>query len=160
MHIVNNKGELPMIEFCTILLILGILVWPLAFVVCVIRALFGIRKTARSMYSGVPDRIVDEELTMDYNDDDTQQEQDNVEEYDELAFCQLFELGDNMCLIVQRVEMCPDETAFIRVLGDDSYTPVYKRKVRRTKGNTRYIVFNSTNYYLDDAKTQPVITYS
>ena len=149
---------MPLIEFCTTLIILGILVWPLAFVVCVIRALFGVRKTARSMYSGVPEHIVNPELEIDCNDDDTLE--DDAENYDELSFCQLFELGDNMCLIIQRVEMCPDETAFIRVLGDESYTPAYKRKVRRTKSDARYIVFNGQNYYLDNSKTQPVVTYS
>ncbi len=62
-----------------------------------------------------------------------------------------------MCLLVDHVEMCPDEVAFIRVVDDEGYTPLYKRKVRRNKVGDRFIVFNSTNYYLDDNKTQPVI---
>lgn len=80
-----------------------------------------------------------------------------VEEEDELHFCQLFTLGEDMCLFIDHVEMCPDETAFIRVVGEESYTPLYKRKVRKNKNEQRYIIFNNTNYYLDDKKTQPII---
>ena len=80
------------------------------------------------------------------------------DDIDDLVFCQLFNLGEDMCLLIDHIEMCPDETAFIRVLSQETYTPIYKRKVRRDKQGNRYIVFNSTKYYLDDKKTQPVIT--
>ena len=80
------------------------------------------------------------------------------EEIEDLPFCQLFTIGEEMCLLVDHIEMCPDETAFIRVVDDEGYTPLYKRKVRRDKEGARYVVFNSTNHYLDDKKTQPVIT--
>lgn len=89
----------------------------------------------------------DEELESDEEDEDYE---------DEITFCQLFNIGEEMCLFVDHVEMCPDETAFIRVVDDEGYTPLYKRKVRRDKAGNRFIVFNSTNYYLDDKKTQPV----
>lgn len=77
---------------------------------------------------------------------------------EELPFSQLFKVGPEMCLIIDHVEMCPDETAFIRVVDNEGYTPLYKRKVRRDKARNRFILFNGTNYYLDDKKTQPVIT--
>lgn len=77
---------------------------------------------------------------------------DNIEE---LPFCQLFSIGTDMCLLVDHIEMCPDETAFIRVVDDEGYTPLYKRKVRRDKLGNRFIIFNSANHYLDDKKTQP-----
>lgn len=76
---------------------------------------------------------------------------------EELPFCQLFNLGPHMCLLIDHVEMCPDETAFIRVVDEKRYTPLYKRKVRRDKKGNRFIVFNNTNHYLNDKKTQPVI---
>lgn len=82
--------------------------------------------------------------------------EDSVQE--DLPFCQLFVIGTDMCLLVDHVEMCPDETAFIRVVDDEGYTPLYKRKVRRDKEGGRFIVFNSTNHYLDDNRTQPIIT--
>lgn len=98
-------------------------------------------------------------------EEDTEYEEDyepqpDIEDsdYDELAFCQLFTIGTEMCLLINHIEMCPDETAFIRVVDDEGYTPLYKRKVRRDKGGNRFIVFNSTHYYLDDKKTQPIIT--
>lgn len=96
----------------------------------------------------------------DESDDEEEYEEYDEEEYDEvienLPFCQLFPIGDQMCLLVDHIEMCPDETAFIRVVDDEGYTPLYKRKVRRDKSGNRFIVFNGINHYLDDAKTQPV----
>lgn len=92
-------------------------------------------------------------------DDDEEWEDDEEQEYDgeeDISFCQLFNVGDDMCLLVDHVEMCPDETAFIRVVDDEGYTPLYKRKVRRDKAGNRFIVFNGTNHYLDDNKTQPI----
>lgn len=94
----------------------------------------------------------DEEEGEESGDDEEQE----VEVEEDITFCQLFEIGDDMCLLVDHVEMCPDETAFIRVVDEEGYTPLYKRKVRRTKSGNRFIVFNGTNHYLDDNKTQPV----
>lgn len=93
------------------------------------------------------------------DEEDTTDEQitDTADDAEELPFCQLFKVGPEMCLLVDHVEMCPDEVAFIRAVDDEGYTPLYKRKVRRDKRGNRYIIFNSTNYYLDDKKTQPRI---
>lgn len=96
----------------------------------------------------------DEELEDD-EDQETERDERDYEEED-ITFCQLFTVGDDMCLLVDHVEMCPDETAFIRVVDDEGYTPLYKRKVRRDKAGNRFIVFNGTNHYLDDKKTQPI----
>jgi hypothetical protein len=102
----------------------------------------------------------------DYGDDEEDDEYDyevdnepiiSRDDTEELPFCQLFNVGPEMCLLVDHVEMCPDEVAFIRVVDDEGYTPLYKRKVRRDKTKNRFILFNGTNYYLDDKKTQPVI---
>ena len=76
---------------------------------------------------------------------------------EELPFCQLFDLSKDTCLLVDHVEMCPDETAFIRVVDEEGYTSLYKRKVKRNRVGDRFIVFNDNNYYLDDKKTQPII---
>lgn len=86
---------------------------------------------------------------------EAEEQEDNIVE--ELPFCQLFKIGPDMCLLVDHIEMCPDETAFIRVVDDEGYTPIYKRKVRRDKKGNRFIVFNGTNHYLDNDKTKPVI---
>lgn len=103
------------------------------------------------------------DTTEDDEDDIEEEPNDPVEEdidddIEELPFCQLFNISDEMCLLVDHIEMCPDETAFIRVVDDEGYTPLYKRKVRRDKEGNRFIVFNGTNHYLKDEKTQPVIT--
>lgn len=90
------------------------------------------------------------------HDEVEEDEQDGYIE-EELPFQQLFRIGDHMSLLVDHVEMCPDETAFIRVVDEEGYTPIYKRKVRRDKDGDRYIVFNSENYYLNNDKTRPVV---
>lgn len=92
-------------------------------------------------------------------DDDEELEDDEEQDIDveeDITFCQLFSVSDDMCLLVDHVEMCPDETAFIRVVDDEGYTPLYKRKVRRDKAGNRFIVFNGTNHYLNEKKTQPI----
>lgn len=94
----------------------------------------------------------DDEDDEDLEDDEEQ----DIDMEEDITFCQLFEVGADMCLLVDHVEMCPDETAFIRVVDDEGYTPLYKRKVRRDKAGNRFIVFNGTNHYLDDKKTQPI----
>lgn len=100
----------------------------------------------------------------DYDDEDDEDSDGDltdpicIDNIEELPFCQLFTVGPDMCLLVDHVEMSPDEVAYIRVVDDEGYTPLYKRKVRRDKAGNRFIVFNSTNHYLDDSKTQPVIS--
>ena len=99
----------------------------------------------------------------DYDEYDEDPDEDSIEpvcidSIEELPFCQLFTVGPDMCLLVDHIEMSPDEVAYIRVVDDEGYTPLYKRKVRRDKAGNRFIVFNGTNHYLDDSKTQPIIS--
>lgn len=90
--------------------------------------------------------------TTDSEDEEEQEEEEIVEEF---PFCQIFRLGGDKDLHIMRVEYCPDETAFIRVVSDDSYTKPYKRKVQRDKRGERFILFNNERFYLDPKKTQP-----
>ena len=93
------------------------------------------------------------EYLTDYEDDEEQEEEEEIVE--EFPFCQIFRLGGDKDLHIIRVEYCPDETAFIRVVSDDSYTKPYKRKVQRDKRGERFILFNNERFYLDPSKTQP-----
>lgn len=95
--------------------------------------------------SRVPEQYEEEEQ-------EVEQEEEIVEEF---PFCQIFRLGGDKDLHIMRVEYCPDETAFIRVVSDDSYTKPYKRKVQRDKRGERFILFNNERFYLDPNKTQP-----
>lgn len=79
------------------------------------------------------------------------------EEVEDLPFCQLFNISTEMVLLVDHVEMLPDETAFIRVVDEDGYTPLYKRRVRRDKEDKRYIAFNGEKLYLAPEKTKPTV---
>lgn len=98
-------------------------------------------------------KFIEEDYEENYEEDEYVPEEDT----EDLRFCQLFSVGPDMCLLVDHVEMCPDETAFIRVVDEEGFTPLYKRKVRRDKQGKRFILFNGTNLYLNEEKTQPVI---
>lgn len=100
------------------------------------------------------DEEYDEE---ELEEDLSYEEEERTYEKDDITFCQLFNIGSDMCLLVDHVEMCPDETAYIRVVDHDGYTPLYKRKVRRDKKGNRFILFNGVNCYLDNKKTQPTV---
>lgn len=93
------------------------------------------------------------EYIADYSEDEQDEEEKEITE--EFPFCQIFRLGGDKDLHIMRVEYCPDETAFIRVVSDDSYTKPYKRKVQRDKRGERFILFNNERFYLDPKKTQP-----
>lgn len=94
----------------------------------------------------------EQDATIENDEDDEEQEEEVVEEF---PFCQIFRLGGDKDLHIMRVEYCPDETAFIRVVSNDSYTKPYKRKVQRDKRGERFILFNNERFYLDPNKTQP-----
>ena len=96
--------------------------------------------------------ILTQTSTTDSTDDEEQEEEEVVEEF---PFCQIFRLGGDKDLHIMRVEYCPDETAFIRVVSNDSYTKPYKRKVQRDKQGKRFILFNGEKFYLDPKRTQP-----
>ena len=95
------------------------------------------------------------EYLTDYEDEEEQEEEEEIVE--EFPFCQIFRLGGDKDLHIMRVEYCPDETAFIRVVSNDSYTKPYKRKVQRDKRGERFILFNNERFYLDPNKTQPIM---
>ena len=99
----------------------------------------------------------DDDEECEYDEETEDDSPVSVDGIEEIPFCQLFTIGPDMCLLVDHVEMSPDEVAYIRVVDDEGYTPLYKRKVRRDKKGNRFIVFNGTNHYLDDSKTQPTI---
>lgn len=72
-------------------------------------------------------------------------------------FCQLIELDEDTSIIVEYVQFCPDETAFIRIVGEGSFTKQYKRRVYRDKVG-RYFNLSNVRHYLDDAKTSPIMS--
>lgn len=98
----------------------------------------------------------EKDIVTEHIDEQEEIEQEEEEEIvEEFPFCQIFRLGGDKDLHIMRVEYCPDETAFIRVVSNDSYTKPYKRKVQRDKRGERFILFNNERFYLDPSKTQP-----
>lgn len=91
----------------------------------------------------------------DYEEqEEVEQEEEIVEE---LPFCQIFRLNETEDLHIVRVEYCPDETAFIRVVSEESYTKEYKRKVQIDEAENRFIEFNDKKYYLKCSGDDEVI---
>lgn len=114
----------------------------------------------REWFLRITQSFCSDEDWIDNGDEEYEYEEEEIEDdivEEELPFCQLFSLGEELCLMIDHVELCPDETAFIRVVCEESYTPLYKRKVRRDKLDNRYIVFNGQNLYLKDERTKPII---
>ena len=103
----------------------------------------------------IDDEVQEEQVVE--QEKEQEEEPDPYDDIEDLHFCQLFRIGKEMCLMIDHVEMCPDETAFIRVVDDEGYTPLYKRRVKRDRLGKRFIVFNGTNCYLDDKKTKPTV---
>lgn len=103
--------------------------------------------------------IEDREISIE---DDTTQSQEPAGKYDNLPeipeMCQIFPIDDNTCIGVQFVDMCPDETAHIRVIGDTTFSQIYKKRVLREKtyGRERYFMLNGEKYYLRPDTTQPI----
>ena len=96
------------------------------------------------------------------DDEDNEQEiQDELNKYADLPempeMCQLFYVDENTSIGVQFVSMCPDETAHIRIIGDTTFSQIYKRRVYREKGHNgeRYFKLNNRKYYLKADRTQP-----
>lgn len=159
LHTDCRKEKCFIITYVTILLLIVILSFPVTAVIALVVNLFRVPKMAREMYPGldafmesIPEDTEEPEVHDEVEEDE---QEDYIEE--ELPFQQLFRIGDHMSLLVDHVEMCPDETAFIRVVDEDGYTPLYKRKVRRDNDGDRYIVFNNENYYLNNDKTRPIV---
>lgn len=100
----------------------------------------------------------DNSKDQDVTDVTIERHDEQEEIVEELPFCQIFRLNQEEDLHIIRVEYCPDETAFIRVVGEYSYTKPYKRKVRRDKQGERFILFNNERFYLDPNKTKPKIS--
>lgn len=97
------------------------------------------------------------------DDEDNESEiQDELNKYADLPempeMCQLFYVDENTCIGVQFVSMCPDETAHIRIIGDTTFSQIYKRRVYREKGynGERYFKLNNQKYYLREDRTQPI----
>lgn len=101
--------------------------------------------------------VDDDEYDDEDNDEQIQEEINKYENLPEMPeMCQLFTVDDNTSIGVQFVSFCPDETAHIRVIGDCSFSQIYKRKVYRDDDGDRYFKLNNQRYYLKADKTKPI----
>lgn len=69
-------------------------------------------------------------------------------------FVEIFDLDKDTVVGVEYIMRCPDETAFIRLLGDTSFSKQYKRKVYTDKNKQKYIKVDNQKLYFKKAKTR------
>ena len=149
----RNQDLLSTMRAVSLFFLKLIFVWPFKSIIWIIQ------KIKDRRYNVNFDDYPDEDEWIDDSDNE-QQIQDEITKYEELPdipeMCQVFSLGD-ICVGVEFVSMCPDETAHIRIIGDTTFSQLYKRRVYREKGsNARYFKLNNEKYYLDEKRTQPV----
>ena len=127
-------------------------IWPFRFICWIVR------KIRDRRYNVDFDDYPDDNEWIDDSDNE-QQIQSEINKYSDLPempeMQQVFTLGNEMYLGVQFVSRCPDETAHIRILGDTTFSELYKRRVYRD-GDDRYFKLNNKKYYLDNKRTTPV----
>ncbi len=67
-----------------------------------------------------------------------------IEEEEELPFIQLWPLNDNESLALKQIIRTPDLTAVVYVIGEDSYTKDFKRRIYEGS----YIKVDGKKFYL------------
>lgn len=142
-----------------------VFIWPVKLIIKLINHIRDRRYDANiDDYADDSDKIGDErqhacqDNKISYNDEvqDAPSKYDNLPEMPEM--CQIFPIDDDTCIGVQFVDMCPDETAHIRVIGDTTFSQIYKRRVYREKTHEkrRYFMLNGERYFLRPDTTQPI----
>ena len=136
-----------------------IFVWPVKLIIFIVRSIA--KCIANRRYKVDFEEYPEADEWID--DEDNEQEiRDELNKYQNLPempeMCQVFNLENGTCIGVEYVSMCPDETAHIRIIGDTTFSQLYKRRVYREKSNReeRYFKLNNQKYYLDNKRTQPI----
>lgn len=120
----------------------------------------------KKIYYAIKNRWYDYDFDeLEYEDEwvkDEDNERDIEDEIDKFStlpeipeMAQIFPIDETTSIGVQYVSMCPDETAHIRVIGDMTFSQLYKRRVYRD-GYRRYFKLNNEKYYLRESTTQPI----
>jgi hypothetical protein len=72
-------------------------------------------------------------------------------------FIQYFEINADMGIGLESIELCPEETAVFRIVGDTDISKQYRRKIYRDTGGEKYLKLNNTNYYLRNQEFTPKV---
>lgn len=113
----------------------------------------GIRRLKRS----VPEEQSDTEVTVLYPSPPNSDE-GYVAPEDEVDFIEIFNYSDGTVLGIEKVERIPDETAFVRILTEETMSKQFKKKVylEGSYKPKRYIVVDGQRIYLQKAKASGV----
>lgn len=144
-------------EVCIVLLKI-IWVYPFKLIWWLLKKIFSIFKR-RNYYDDFDDYEYQYDDEWEKDEDNEQEIDSEINKYANLPeipeMAQIFIIDDTTSIGVQFVSMCPDETAHIRVIGETSFSQLYKRRVYRD-GYRRYFKLNNEKYYLRNSTTQPI----
>lgn len=153
-----HQYKQTIMEFLCVLT-LKIIFFPILILWWIIKAIYNACQDAN--YDDTFDNYCEYEDEWVEDEDNEQEISDELNKYSELPqlpeMAQVFVIDENTCIGVQYVSMCPDETAHIRVIGDTTFSQLYKRRVYRD-GNKRYFKLNNKKYFLrNSVATRPII---
>lgn len=81
---------------------------------------------------------------------------DAEETVDEIPFQQLINIDKDTAILIDHTEYCPEETVFFRIVTQDGYSKLFKRKVC-IKGINKYFTLNNRQYFVDTSKVKTMI---
>lgn len=71
-------------------------------------------------------------------------------------FMQYFSKSADIGIGLEYVEMCPDETAVLRIVGETTFSKQYRRRIYTDKRGEKFFKLNGEQYYLRQSKVKPV----
>ena len=105
-------------------------------------------------FTGYPDE--DDWIDDEDNERELNEELNQYTDLPEIPeMCQIFPVNETTVIGVQFISMCPDETAHIRIIGNTTFSQIYKRRVYN-EGRRKYFKLNNEKYYLKEDSIQTV----
>mgnify|MGYP000884851034 CR=1 FL=1 len=107
------------------------------------------------LFSTIPKReSYVEEVTEE--DDECEDVKDLSEALECPEFMQYFTKSDEIGIGLEYIEMCPDETAVLRIVGETTFSKQYRRRIYTDKRGEKFFKLNGEQYYIRQSKAKPV----
>lgn len=71
-------------------------------------------------------------------------------------FLQYFHKSDELGVGLEYIEMTPDETAVLRIVGESTFSKQYRRRIYTNKLGKKYFKLNGEHYYLRKKQITPI----
>lgn len=107
------------------------------------------------LFSTIPKRepYVEEVI----EDDECEDVKDLSEALECPEFMQYFTKSDEIGIGLEYIEMCPDETAVLRIVGETTFSKQYRRRIYTGKRGEKFFKLNGEQYYIRQSKAKPVV---